>query len=463
MTFRRSQLASSWFVGVCFVVACSSDTKGKSNSLDGGEATGGDVSTGSAGNSGGKTGGTGDATGSGDAMGAGNTTSTGNATGSGGRSGSGGTLGKGGTGSSSGGTTATGGRQGQGGAAGGGNNSGGTTSSGGAGAGGSAGGSPAGWLHTKGNKIYQTTNGTDSVWMGRGVNTDDIFFCGVNSALSMSMPDKTLSTMISNLITQWKPNFLRVSLAMQSYGNGVSFLDNPSQYKTPMVNVINSIGSNPGVYALVTLRSDASMIEQVKGNDPEATGVPSDSTNTPDKGKFPNGSDPIYQALVDAFANSSYVMFGISNEPGGNGLPSDKISAAMTHAVGVIRAEEDKLGTPHHIVSVQGFGWTSDISYYGMHPLTADNVVYEVHGYPPATNSYTYANLPVIIGEYGSLSDSTAFFADLETKQIPNLAWDFEPYNNCSPDLVNVNSSTSNFSPTAWGKTVQGYLSMHAK
>ena len=56
-------------------------------------------------------------------------------------------------------------------------------------------------------------------------------------------------------------------------------------------------------------------------------------------------------------------------------------------------------------------------------------------------SSYTYSNIPVIIGEYGSLTDSTAFYADVESKQIPNLAWDFDSYSNCSPDLLQVNQS----------------------
>ena len=132
----------------------------------------------------------------------------------------------------------------------------------------------------------------------------------------------------------------------------------------------------------------------------------------------------------------------------------------MSHAVGVIRAEENKLGVPHHVVSVQGNSWTSDISTYAATPLPYDNVVYEVHGYPPATASYTYANIPVIIGEYGSLTDSATFYADVEAKQIPNLAWDFEPYSNCSPDLLNVTTSTT-LTPTAWGTTVYDYLTSH--
>jgi hypothetical protein len=215
---------------------------------------------------------------------------------------------------------------------------------------------------------------------------------------------------------------------------------------------------------LVTVRSDASMIGQdMVDGDPEATGLPSDATTTPDAAKFPTGTDAVYRALVDTFAHSSFVLFGLTNEPGGNKLSNGQISAAMNHAVGVIRDEENMLGVPHHIVSVQGNGWTSDISFYAASPLPYDNVVYEVHGYPPATSSYTYANIPVILGEYGSLpaGGEAAFYADVEAKQIPNMAWDFESYSDCAPDLLQVNQSSSNLVPTAWGSIVKAYLLAH--
>jgi hypothetical protein len=250
---------------------------------------------------------------------------------------------------------------------------------------------------------------------------------------------------------------------MDTYPKVTSWLTNPAQYKTPMTNVIHAIGANANVHVLVTLRSDASMIGQDKADgDPEATGLPSDATTTPSATMFPTGTDATYTALVDTFANASYVLFGLTNEPGGNKLPPAQIVAAMSHAVGVIRAEEDHLGVPHHIVSVQGNGWSSDISFYASAPLAYDNVVYEVHGYPPATASYTYSNIPVLLGEYGSLADSAAFYSDVEAKQIPNLAWDFEPYSNCAPDLLTVNQSDMSLVPTAWGMTVQAYLTAHA-
>ena len=302
--------------------------------------------------------------------------------------------------------------------------------------------------------------------MGRGVNIDDIFFCGYNTSLWMPSPEQTLDTMVSGLMSAWKPSFVRISLSMASDMVTTSWLTNAAQYKTPMTTVINGIGAHAGVYVLVTLRSDASMIGQdTTDGDPEATGLPSDSTTTPDKTAFPTGTDAVYVALVDSFANASFVLFGLTNEPGGNKLSNATISAAMSHAVATIRAEEDRLGVPHHIVSVQGNGWTGDISFYASAPIPHDNVVYEVHGYPPMTASYTYANLPVIVGEYGSLSSSaaTAFFADVESKQLPTLAWDFDPFSNCAPDLVNVTTSATSLMPTAWGMIVQSYLLAHAQ
>ncbi|HUJ59676.1 MAG TPA: cellulase family glycosylhydrolase [Kofleriaceae bacterium] len=309
----------------------------------------------------------------------------------------------------------------------------------------------AGWLYTDGGTIYvHDGTGGGTRWMGRGVNLDDIFLCGYNNTLYLASPDATLETIAAGLVADWKPTFVRISLGMASYTTQTSWLAGDAQYKTPMTAVIDALGANPGVYVLVTLRSDATMTGQdTSDGDPEATGLPSPST------------DAVYTALVDTFATSPFVLFGLSNEPGGNKLTSAQIAAAMSHAVGTIRAEEDRLGVPHHLVSVQGNDWTSDISGYAAAPLPADNVVYEVHGYPPATASYTYANIPVILGEYGSLADSASFYADVEAKQVPNLAWDFEPYSDCSPDLLTVTTSATDLVPTAWGTTVKAYLNAH--
>jgi hypothetical protein len=391
---------------------------------------------------------------------------TGGAVGTGG--GSGGASGLGGT-SAAAGTKATGGSPATGGTP---NKDGGLGTGGAVGLDGGAGGvagTPKGWLYTNGGKIYVSDgSGSGTEWMGRGVNISDIFMCEYNYQLWMSSPDKTLETMIASLMSGWKPNFLRISLSMATDPTVTSWLSNPAQYKTPMTNVINAIGTYPNVYLLVSLRSDASMIGQdMVDGDPEATGLPSDSSTTPSAAKFPTGTDATYIALVDSFANSSFVVFGLTNEPGGNKLSNTTIAAAMNHAVGVIRAEEDRLGVPHHVVSVQGNGWTSDISFYAVtpSPIKYDNVVYEIHGYPPTATEYIHANIPVIIGEYGSLTSTsaTAFYADVEAKKIPNLAWDFEPFSDCAPDLLSVNQSATNLVPSAWGSIVQAYLLSHAQ
>jgi Cellulase (glycosyl hydrolase family 5) len=327
-----------------------------------------------------------------------------------------------------------------------------------------AAGFPAGWLYTSGAKIEVSTGAGGEAWMGRGVNVDDIYFCGVDDTLSESSPDQLLTMMISTMIAGWKPNLIRISLGMDSYPVVSTWVGTDAKYKTPMTGVIQSILAHPDVYVLVTLRSDASMIGQdTADGDPEATGLPSDSMTTPNATMFPTGTDATYVALVDTFGTANNVLFGLTNEPGGDKLSNATIAAAMSHAVGVIRAEEDRLGVHHHIVSAQGQGWTSDIGFYATTPIAFDNVVYEIHGYPPVSSSYTYADIPVIIGEYGSLTadTATAFYADVEAKKIPNIAWDFDSYNDCAPDLVDVNSSSTMLMPSAWGMIVQAYLLAH--
>jgi hypothetical protein len=303
---------------------------------------------------------------------------------------------------------------------------------------------PAGWLYTSGNHVYVSNGTSGTVWVGRGVNVDDTYLCGYNGSQWMTNAETALTSMMSNVVTNWKPSFVRMSLSMYSYPQTPASWVGTSAYKTSMTNVIESL-TKAGVYVMVTLRSDSTMVEGAG----EPTGLETSST------------DSAYVALVDSFANDSHVMFGLSNEPGGNAFSNATIRSAMDHATSVIRAEEDKLGVPHHVVSVQGNSWTSDISFYSTSPLSQDNVVYEVHGYPPMSSQYTFSNIPVVIGEYGTLSNPSAFFADLESKQIPNLAWDFEPYSDCAPDLVTVNLNPTSTVDTAWGSTVQQYLLAH--
>jgi hypothetical protein len=432
MAMRRTEIsffAAGAVLVAMFALACSDDESGDGGGNESGGGTGASANGGSSG------------------------ASSGGTTGQGGRGGAGVTGGSSNGGATSGGTATGGGA---------GSSSGGSTS----GSGGSGGDtSDAGWLYTEGNKIHVSDGkGGGSVWVGRGVNVDDIFMCGYNYTLWMESPEDAVTTMLTGLMRDWKPTFLRVSLAMASFGTTVSWLEDPATYRQPMTEAINAMLAYPNTYVLVTLRSDGSMIlhDEEHGN-PEATGLPSDSTNTPNAAEFPDGTDAVYRALVQTFGASKNVLFGITNEPGGNLQSDERIRSAMVHAVDTIRAEEDRLGMRHHVIAVQGQGWTGDISYYATRPLTQDNIVYEVHGYPPPPSAYTYSNLPVILGEYGSIEDmAPAFYADIESKQISSLAWDFSPFSNCAPDLVEVTQDPTELVPTAWGEIVQDYLLEHA-
>ena len=205
---------------------------------------------------------------------------------------------------------------------------------------------PAGWLYTVAddNHVYLSSGSSGTVWMGRGVNMDDVFLCGYNEGFWMANPDgeQALAGMVSDLMTNWKPNFVRVSLSMDSYTPyGISWSADTSQYATYMTSFIEAIGANPDTYVLVTLRSEASMVNaqnaQCAHGGDDSVCIPTSGTDT---------------------------------------------------------------------------------------------------------------------------SFTTALYADLEAKQIPNLAWDLDTYNNCAPDLANVTATTA-ITPSAWGQVVKSYLGSH--
>lgn len=395
-----------------------------------------------------------------------------------------------GGGSHSGGGVAAGGGLGSGGgvATGGGGHAGGV-GGGGVGGGGAGGGPatvlPAGWLYTSGSKLYVSDGeGAGSVWMGRGVNMDDIFLCGGNSSLGatdIANSVKALKTMANVVVNDWKANFIRVSLAMNSGYSETSWLDGSGKttpYANAMIDFIKTLAGHPGVYVLVTLRSDSTM--EMSYGDNEATFVPTSSTAA------------VYKALVDSFSSCPIagqcanfqsperILFGVTNEPGF--YNHSKVPEVLTPAVKAIRDEEDFIQSPHHIVAVQGDEFSSVIDYYSVHRVAYDNVVYELHFYPQAwgrttsapimyTYTYPYVEdvpeggvpgaipIPVIVGEYGDV-DTAALLRDLETKQIPSLAWDFNGYSNCYPNVVNPshNYDATTFTPTSYGSIVRGYL-----
>jgi len=189
---------------------------------------------------------------------------------------------------------------------------------------------------------------------------------------------------------------------------------------------------------------------------------------------------PIWEALAERFAFDDHVLYGLCNEPEYNydGALDADVWTAMNDAVAAIRAVEDDLGAPHHVVSVQGTGgWARFLDYYVTHPITAgdgDNVAYEVHVYDPESDFddrfvTPSATLPVIIGEYGpadgymTLDDSEALQAAAQEVEAPYLAWTFHA--NCAPNLLVDNSGGGcgvdmALEPTEWGTLVMDDLAV---
>jgi hypothetical protein len=342
---------------------------------------------------------------------------------------------------------------------------------------GGAAGTDDGWLHTVPGDphIYTAANG---VWMGRGVNIDDIFLGGYNCNFWMGSEAETaLLDTAAVLLDSWKPSFVRVSLAMSSYyqspdceGAVLANWTEPVEsntYKASMTNVINAL-TRGGAYVLLTVRTDQTM---VRWND-ETSSEPCDCTGSCDSATcVPTPeTDAVYRALVDSFWDNPRVMFGITNEGGGFYPAASELHSLMSRTVDLIREQESTHGSAEHLISVQSTGYTSASSDYATNPLSQTNVVYEHHGYPP--EDFVFSNIPIIIGEYGpsdwtgeDVSSLDGITDAFETSQVPSLAWIFEPMNGVTPPLVSGWSGNArteaNLETTAFGDLVRSYLLAH--
>jgi hypothetical protein len=354
---------------------------------------------------------------------------------------------------------------------------------GGTGSGGTASGGASatddGWLHTVPADPHIYT-ADDEVWVGRGVNIDDIFLGGYNCNYWMGAEgEAALLDTVAVLLDSWKPSFVRVSLAMSSFyrsgdceGAVLANWTDPAAsnpYKASMTEVVEAL-TRGGAYVLLTVRTDATMV-RLNG---DSSSEPCDCTGSCDSATcVPTAeTDAVYRALVDSFCDNPRVMFGISNEGGGFSPAAAELRTLMSHAVDVIRDQESSCGSAEHLIAVQSTGYTSSSSDYASNPLGQTNVVYEHHGYPP--ENFAFDNIPIIIGEYGppdwtgedtsSLDGITDAF---EANQIPNAAWIFEPLNGVTPPLVSGWSGNdrteANLETTAFGDLVKSYLLEHAE
>lgn len=337
---------------------------------------------------------------------------------------------------------------------------GGAAGTGGSTDGGGGAATPNGWLYTEGARIYRS-DGT--VFHGRGANIHDTRSCW---ACAWFEPDpEEVIRRIDTLTGVWGANFMR--LALESYGSGSTeqaggalqwgtVLEDPA-YLADIKAIVDHIGEIPGAVVLLSIWTDPTQSE---------LGWPTDATRE------------IWRTLVDTFRDSPHVMFGITNEPAENfdGAQDAAVWEQMNLTVETIRQEEARLGSPQHIITVQGTGgWARRMEYYVEHPITAfggANVAYEVHVYnPPSEFDAMFvepsATIPIVIGEFGPAegymteADCSALMEQAEAVEVPYLAWTFHP--RCGPGLVvdNTNGGCGvgmDLQPTSWGSLLMDRL-----
>ena len=311
--------------------------------------------------------------------------------------------------------------------------------------------SASAWLHTSGNHILHSDGRT---WHGRGANLHDTRSCDACTYEPPSVAE--VERRIDELVDVWKANFIRLDLESYASSSGrmqwQTVLADPG-YLADIGRIVDYIGTKPGVYVMLSIWNDPSL---------SSIGWPQAATNSE------------LATLVATFASAPHVLFGVSNEPQSNsdGALDAQVWTAMNAAVAAIRAVEDEVRVPPHIVAVQGTrDWGRQLDYYLTHPITAGggtNVAYETHVYDPeidfpALFETAAKTLPVIIGEFGpsqgmSEADASALQQAAEQMEIPHLAWTF--HMRCSPNLLVDNSGGGcgrgmPLQPTSWGKLVK--------
>jgi len=311
------------------------------------------------------------------------------------------------------------------------------------------------WLQTEGNKIW---TGGGVVWHGRGANIHDTRSCW---ACSWAPPNvDEVKRRIDTLVDDWNAGFLR--LLLESYldnsGGQVQWqgvLDDPD-YLQSLVEIVEHIGTKPGVYVMVSLWADPTFSD---------LGWPTADTIA------------VWERLAETFAGYPHVIYGLVNEPeeNWNGALDEACWTAMNDTVAAIRAVETAIGAHHHVIAVQGTrAWARVLDYYITHPITAGggvNIAYETHVYNPASDFDALfvtpsQTLPVIIGEFGVVSGMTAEDCGLlmdqaEALQIPYTAWTF--HMRCPPNLIEDSSGGGcgvgmDLTPTSWGVQLRDQL-----
>jgi Cellulase (glycosyl hydrolase family 5) len=309
---------------------------------------------------------------------------------------------------------------------------------GGSGSGSGSGSGDVEGLKIDGNHIVYASSGIN--FHGRGANLHDTRSC---SACSFAPADPAgLNRWSDELTDVWHANLVRFLLSAkaapfnQSEVQWKNLVDDPA-YLADIVTNVTHLTAKPGVYVLVTLFADPTIKDNNGDFDSEWPSSLGDSNTR-------------YTALAEALVDDPHVLFGLTNEPHTDTQHEADLATVYEHAITAIRAVEDAHGVAHHIIVAQApVGYARDVSYFVAHPLSGDQIAYEIHPYDHQVDFMAHittpsASLPLIIGEYGetpemSDADITQMWSVAEAAEVPYIAWNFHA--RCPPNLLQDTSS----------------------
>ncbi len=328
---------------------------------------------------------------------------------------------------------------------------------------------PPGWLYTEGNRVMLD----GQVWQGRGANIHDTRSCG--SCLYHEPNVDEVLRRIDALTGDWGADLVRFN--MESYGQAADLvqwggvLDSPT-YLEDLETVVEHVSAKPGIYLMISPWIDPTLaVFQVTTDDGEediATGWPSAD------------SIPVWQLLAERFADNPRVIFGLADAPHHDAGESwdAQVWMGMNDAAAAIRAVEDRLGTPRHLVAVQGTDhWGQHLDFYLEHPIAAgmgEDIVYESQFNDGAAIFPTLfeaaEQLPVMIGKLSSwdalgtsAEEADQLMTQADEQGIPYAAWTFHEQCVTGELLADERSGSAcgvdmELVPTDWGEIVRGHL-----
>ena len=326
-------------------------------------------------------------------------------------------------------------------------------------------------LKVVGNHLVYASSGAN--FHGRGANLHDTRSC--NACSYMPADPAGVNRWSDELVDHWHANLVRFLLSAkvapfnQSEIQWQNLVDDPAYFADIQTNV-NYLTAKPGVYVLVTLFADPTIKDNTNAFDSEWPSSAGDSNSR-------------YIKLAEAFADNSHVLFGLTNEPhiefaNDNMVAPHEAALAAVYqdAIAAIRGVEDAHHVAHHVVVVQApLGYARDLSYFIAHPLTGDQIAYEIHPYNAQADFASLitgpsATLPIIIGEYGEAGAMTAadvqqMWTVAEAAEVPYIAWNF--HMRCPPNLLQDTASDGcglsattgyDFPRTPYGELVFAHL-----